>query len=426
LINQYYTQSAFYYFGENVFALRQQAFDDMLWVVLGWLESIKFADMYATRHGESDEFESGPWHGVQLSPMAAHRSRVFYELASVGWDDALCDGGMTWNPSLTPYKNAITNELYTAASISMYLYFPGDNNSSPFMTGSSEPPFGNPHDPVYLENAIKSYKWLKDSHMRNEVGLYQDGFHINGWHRYSNGTINPGTGKCDELNSMVYTYNQGVLLTANRGLWLATGARSYLDDGHDLVSSVIRATGWPNNEDRRWQGLGRGGVLEEFCDHRLYCSQDGQTFKGIFFHHLTEFCRPLRKQEKSFLTLQTTATTGFDDEVYKDHLAKCAAYGKWVEHNAEAALSTRNGNGLFGMWWGAPRRHFRDHDNLDDFKQQLPDGAVDHLNPAYDPRPFEQEHTNDFNDRGRGRTVETQGGALSILRARWQWETSYS
>ena len=38
---------------------------------------------------------SGGWHGLQISPMAAHRARIFYDLASTGWDEALCDGGMT-------------------------------------------------------------------------------------------------------------------------------------------------------------------------------------------------------------------------------------------------------------------------------------------------------------------------------------------
>ena len=39
---------------------------------------------------------------------------------------------MSWNPYLEPYKNAITNELFISASIGMYLYFPGDDNDSPF------------------------------------------------------------------------------------------------------------------------------------------------------------------------------------------------------------------------------------------------------------------------------------------------------
>lgn len=422
IVNKYFTQTAFFYFGENALGLRNQAFDDMLWVVLGWLESIKFGDMYARRHASGREFESSAWHGLQLRPLAAHRARIFYELASRGWDESLCSGGMVWNPSLTPYKNAITNELFAAASISMYLHFPGDNNSAPFFDAKDER-FCEPHNPVYLENAMKAYKWLKESNMRNERGLYQDGFHITGWRRYRNGTVDPGTGQCDELDAMVYTYNQGVLLTANRGLWLATGASSYLEDGHELITSVIEATGWPS-QNKVWKGLGRGGVLEEFCDHGLYCSQDGQTFKGIFFLHMTEFCRPLRPSEKDLFAKFTSS--GFDEEAYKFHLARCASYRPWVDHNAEAALVTKNEDGLFGMWWGVPykTRDIAEWESLAD-QQELPEGAVDHLNPIPHFRPSFYDHDHDLNDRGRGRTVETQGGALAVFRARWHWQAFY-
>lgn len=417
LVNKYYMQSSFFYFGENAFGLRQQAFDDMLWVVLGWLESIKFMELYVSKHWDFGGLTSDEWHGVQMKPMAAHRARIFYELASAGWDTQLCDGGMVWNPSLEPYKNAITNELYAAASISMYLYFPGDNNTSPFMQSGSEPPCGAPHDPIFLENAIKTYKWLKDSGMQNRQGLYQDGFHITGWKRYPNGTINPGSGRCDDLDTMVYTYNQGVLLTASRGLWLATGARSYLEDGHDLISNVIRATGWPN-KSKKWRGLGRAGVLEEFCDHGLYCSQNGQTFKGIFFHHLSEFCRPLRPQEEEWMA--AFIAQGMDEEAYKYHMSRCAAYLRWVEHNADAALVTRNDDGLFGMWWGVRKSH----EQSQGIEQELPAGAVDHINPIVLGQ--QNLEADDVNDRGRGRTVETQGTALAVLRAKWMWQSFHA
>lgn len=426
LVNKYYSQSGFFYFGENVFALRNQAYDDMLWVVLGWLESTKFADMYSARHEASSQLESGGWHGLQLSPLAAHRARVFYELAAHGWDDYLCDGGMTWNPSLTPYKNAITNELFIAASISMYLYFPGDNNSAPFLASGPGADYCKAHSPIYLENAIKSYKWLRESGMRSEEGLYQDGFHIRGWRRYPNGTINPGTGRCDELNTMVYTYNQGVLLTANRGLWLATGASSYLQDGHELISDVIRATGWQDSDhdqskNQEWYGLGRGGVLEEFCDHTLRCSQDGQTFKGIFFTHLSEFCRPLRPHERDLFP--QFIQNSIDQDVYEYHLARCASYKSWIDHNAAAAMVTKNDDGLFGMWWGVP--HNADQGVWEAIPtQSLPDGAVDHRNMG---SVFGNGMVSgdDLNDRGRGRTVETQGSALAVIRARWQWRAVY-
>lgn len=423
IIDRYYSHTTVFYFGENAFGLRNQAYDDMLWVVLGWLENLKFAEMYSLKHW--DFIQSGRlsdsgigWHGLQISPMAAHRARIFYDLASAGWDESLCGGGMTWNPYLTPYKNAITNELFIAASIAMYLYHPGDNNTSPYVAQDGEG-FFKPHDPLMLENAIKSYKWLMESHMRNwKTGLFQDGFHVTGWRKYPNGTINPGTGNCDDLDAMVYTYNQGVVLSASRGLWLATGSRSYLDDGHVLVENVMRATGWPNN-DSTWRGLGRGGVMEEFCDHQGWCSQDGQTFKGIFFHHLSEFCRPLWPQEEAFLS--TSSRAGFDRSIYQYHLARCAAYDKWIFHNANAASATRDSDGHFGMWWT-----FREPDENTMATIQrttiLPPGANDTRNPKPEDWPGQMINSSDSNDRGRGRTVETQSGGLAILRAKWNWK----
>src|SRR5438034_8520481 len=125
----------------------------------------------------------------------------------------------------------------------MYLYFPGDDIDAPFQnSGIRDGDITLPHHPSHLQAAIKAYRWLKNSKMINSNGLYADGFHIRGW----DGPGNPGTRKCNVLNPMVYTYNQGVVLSGLRGLWLATGARSYLDDGHELVNNVIQATGWSN------------------------------------------------------------------------------------------------------------------------------------------------------------------------------------
>ena len=134
-INRYFTQLTSFYFGENAFSLRTQAYDDMLWVVLGWLESIKFINLHSSLHYAQPASQSllhsqnSSWYARQFIPQFAHRARLFYDLASKGWDTTLCGGGMVWNPHLAPYKNAITNELFIAASIGMYLYFPGDDNA---------------------------------------------------------------------------------------------------------------------------------------------------------------------------------------------------------------------------------------------------------------------------------------------------------
>ena len=245
-INQYFTQIASFYHAENAFSLRTQAYDDMLWVVLGWLESIKFIHRHSELHHPSpspqdqqsttEGINTSIWYAQQFIPQFAHRARIFYDLAAKGWDTSLCSGGMIWNPYLAPYKNAITNQLFIAASVNMYLYFPGDDNPSPFTFGLTDA-----HDSQYLTAAITAYDWLKSSNMTNPLGLYTDGFHISSLNKPNSSSEDR---KCDLRDEQVYTYNQGVILSGLRGLYTATANRSYLEDGHQLIRNVISASGW--------------------------------------------------------------------------------------------------------------------------------------------------------------------------------------
>ncbi|KAI5864719.1 glycoside hydrolase family 76 protein [Durotheca rogersii] len=472
LVDSYFTQLTAYYFGQDAFAIRNQAYDDMLWVVLGWLETIRLVGTHTDLHfgtgapsaqssSSSPEIErffaNQTYHGNQWVPAFAHRARIFWDLASQGWDTELCGGGMIWNPRLLPYKNAITNELFIAGSVAMYLRFPGDDNESPFGFGDGDGGWP-PRDARYLKAAVEGYRWLAASNMTDAQGLYTDGFHIGGY-----GDPDNNNTRCDERNEVVYTYNQGVLLTGLRGLWEATGAASYLADGHALVQNVVAATGYdlaadrprddhPRDDDRRrrhhlprWHGLGRAGVMEDLCDASATCSQDGQTFKGIFFHHLAAFCEPL--------TAPRRATPAFA-AARSAHARACAAYGGWLAHNAGAALRTRDARGRFGQWWTAglllgargpwPSRAddgvLRDGRGVDYRNDGVPDDAVWRAgaglgSPAGDGEPPAQRPlgrptgsapraartpADDPNSRGRGRTVETQGGGLALLRAYWQ------
>ena len=466
-INRYFTHAIGYYFGENAFAIRMQAFDDMLWVVLGWLEAMKFIKLHSEIHYDIKDEGEDAWYGEQYVPAFAHRARIFYGLARRGWDTELCGGGMVWNPRLLPYKNAITNELYIAASASMYLYFPGDNISSPYTAPQHPPPdhidqktFQMYHeedetiatsaiqyDRSFLNAAIEGYDWLKNSNMTYSRGLYVDGFHIKDYG--VNGTI--GTGKCDERNEMVYTYNQGVLLSGLRALWEGTGNITYLSDGHQLVRNVIAATGWrlfdephlpPGRHEKwKWHGLGRAGILEDVCDASGRCNQDGQTFKGIFFHHLTLFCEPLPEIAKA-----PGKTFAGDREIRMMHKQSCVEYAPWVVRNAKAALRTRDEKGRFGMWWAAGIGWDEDMSHwtgVEGMSERLPKHAVDlrngledertqqwwpaemdegrsRANRRYEPIEFDENAYRDPNDRGRGRTVETQGGGVAVLRAMWE------
>ena len=443
-INRYFTQLSTFYFGENAFSLRNQAYDDMLWVVLDWLEAIMFikqhSSLYKPETSTSGSLGASSWYARQFAPQFSHRARVFYDLASKGWDETLCGGGMVWNPDLYPYKNAITNQLFIAASISMYLHFPGDDDDAPFASESvgigSIPP-AKARDEIYLHNAVKGYQWLKNSGMRNGQGLYVDGFHIGGWR-----PRNPGTRRCDVRNEMVYTYNQGVILTGLRGLWEATGEREYLDDGHHLIQSVIAATGWAGRDKPghwRWAGLGRNGVLEEVCDWSGICSQNGQTFKGIFFHHFSVFCAPLTNENDEGRPWLR------DNDVHARHQQKCQQYAGWINWNADAATLTKDSNGEFGEWWGReaydaeieePSYDGTDYRNFvvpQDDVWQISEIREDVLDDTLERRQelrlrFLKEATprekpvdeRDINDRGRGRTVETQSGGLSVVRAAWK------
>ncbi|OTB05613.1 glycoside hydrolase family 76 protein [Hypoxylon sp. CI-4A] len=499
LVDEFFAQIIAYYFGQDAFAIRNEAYDDILWVVLGWLETIQLVNTHSDLHFKpnirdevtSPEVDSSrrfenflgnqTYHGNAWVSAFAHRARIFWDLASNGWDTKLCGGGMVWNPRLLPYKNAITNELFIAASISMYLYFPGDNNPSPFYAAKDmdEPNFHGrtePKDARYLKAAVEGYKWLVGSNMTDRHGLYTDGFHISGYaDTESNNT------KCDRRNNMVLSYNQGVLLTGLRGLWEATGASSFLSDGHKLIQSVIKASGYDLTSDTllddlstlhpghlpKWHGLGRAGVMEDPCDASGTCSQDGQTFKGIFFHHLTAFCAPLSEPTPDS---GTNVDIRALEAARESHSRACSSYSGWLKHNARAALGTRDKDGKFGQWWtagildnwtgawptmaddGIPY----DADSIDYRNYGVPNDTTWRAQPPKSHLPVdvplssqkqtqkplsstteaedyqiselkrkrdvgdESANARDPNTRGRGRTVETQGGGLALLRAYWK------
>lgn len=380
---------------------------------------------------------------------------------------------MNWNPRLNPYKNAITNELWIAASISMYQHFPGDNFTAPWLASTVFPE----KDPAHLAAAVEGHKWLMGINMTNSQGLFVDGYHID--------FRKPGNTECDVRDEMVYTYNQGVILTGLRELWSVSGASSYLQEGHGLIQAVISATGWSlqnntpvddlgpfphNGALPPWHGIGRGGILEEQCDASGTCSQDGQTFKGIFFHHLSAFCETLEP-------FPVDRGSSFDVEAYQrvraSHANACRSYLSWVQHNSVAALQTRDGQGRFGMWWGASLFDnlvvTREDDGVDHSAENITDyrnygtpqddnwgpgsrwlpgdlgESTVHENAivsessgqhvlggdrgSESPRRTRtqlRKNRNDPNKRRRGRTVETQIGGLALLRAYWEMSQSAS
>jgi len=402
------------------------------WVVLEWLEAIKFISQYGS-YAMSDL-------GQADIARFAHRAHIFYNIVQNQFDTSLCGGGITWNPALAPYKNAITNELFLASSIAMYLYFPRDDNPDPYPTPDyfnttnttlSALPALTAHDPILLSNAEREYQWFKTHNFTNAQGLIVDGFHIS-----DNQT------SCDERNEMVYTYNQGVLLSGLRGLWEATGDTSYLTDGYALVETVINATGWHARsplQAGQWAGLGRNGIMEDYCDAPANCSQDNQVFKGIYFHHLDLFCEPLPTSTRLVPGLTKLAPSALASK----HAGMCASYTLWIEHNAHAALSTRDASGIIGGWWGASYVDKTQGPWLE-YAVPRPRGSTDEWNEPWITQQspwlcrgqhgcqpggrgrhtvgkrmsrFLERRRRDVNDVGLGRTVETEAAGLGVVKA---------
>lgn len=354
LADHYLSHIISFFYGQDDASLKTQAFDDILWVVLQWLEAIKTLDARVAT------FPPSSWTGAEWRAPFAQRALEFYTLAETGWDTLLCGGGMMWNPRLEPYKNAVTNELFVAASISMFLYHPT-------------------HNRTHLANAMAGHRWLAKSGMQNTHGLYTDGFHVS----RLRAPPEAGEKRCDVRNEMVYTYNQGVLLSGLRGLAEATGERVYLEEGFALVDAVRSSEGAVGE-------IVRAGVLTEKCDPAGRCSQDGQTFKAVWMHHFTRFCEPM---------LAGAAVAEW-------HAHECAEYREWMLVNAEAAWGTRDEAGVVGSWWGARGQAPRE--------TVIDVGAVDYRNEG---QVGGETVKGDLNDRGRGRTVESHTGGLAALRA---------
>lgn len=411
-----------------------------------WLDAINLINRNTT-YAQSDAGQSN-------IARFAHRAHIFYNIVQNQFDTSLCNGGITWNPELAPYKNAITNQLFLSSSVAMYLYFPGDADSDPYpstnytsRTNATLPPLPPlaARDPILLDNAKKEWSWFQSHNFTNPQGLVVDGFHIS-----DNQTT------CDQRNEMVYTYNQGVMLSGLRLLWEATGDYTYLSDGYGFVKTTIQATGWNANNSSQageWAGLGRNGIMEDYCDAPANCSQDAQVFKGIYYHHLQKFCAPLPTSTSLIANLTYLASPSLAAQ----HAGECQSYVPWIQHNAYAALQTENSSGVFGGWWGASYLN-KTQQPWPQWAKPPPAGSWDvrnepslldislwRCNPAdRECASWVEEHRGvdrrggigfgggtgdmkrmlqdwrqkrDPDNQGRGRTVETHGAGLGVVKA---------
>ncbi|KAF9452364.1 glycoside hydrolase family 76 protein [Macrolepiota fuliginosa MF-IS2] len=184
--------------------------DDAGWIVLAlW----KIADYKSSR-------------GQDPSPYNNAASNI-YNIIAGQWDNT-CGGGETainerspvWWSTAHTYKNAITNELFLLTSANGYLR----NNN-----------------PTYLDNAQKTWNWLKASGMRNSDGLWNDGLDFNtcqnNGQRSLDATIQRLTNNNILKESCDNAASGGAVCNQDQGLW-TKHLQYYLDMANDSTRTA--------------------------------------------------------------------------------------------------------------------------------------------------------------------------------------------
>lgn len=144
-------------------------------------------------------------------------------------------GGIFWS-KVTPYTNAIANELYLAVAASLANRIPSRKD-------------------YFLDIAQTQWNWFKNSGLINKDNLINDGL----------------TDDCKNNGMQTWTYNQGVILGGLVELSKATGDKSLLTTAQTIASAAITK-------------LSKDGILFEGCEPN--CGSDGAQFKGVFMRNL--------------------------------------------------------------------------------------------------------------------------------------------
>ncbi|OTA63600.1 glycoside hydrolase family 76 protein [Hypoxylon sp. EC38] len=144
-------------------------------------------------------------------------------------------GGIYWS-KVTPYTNAIANELYLSVAASLANRIPSRKD-------------------YFLDTAKAQWNWFKNSGLINKDNLINDGL----------------TDDCKNNGMQTWTYNQGVILGGLVELSQATGDKSLLTQAQTIASAAITK-------------LSKDGILFEGCEPN--CGSDGSQFKGIFMRNL--------------------------------------------------------------------------------------------------------------------------------------------
>ena len=190
-------------------------YDDEGWWILAWIAAYDLT-------GDSKYLEMAK---ITFSDMAT------------GWDE-VCGGGIYWKkPDIG--KSAVQNELFMLCAIRLHQRSSGSTS-------------GN----TYLQWALKTWEWFRNSGMINERYQVENGLN----------------GNCEVSEGRIYTYNQAMILSALIELDEEVKDAVLLETAEKIARAAIKNLVYEN------------GILKEPNEPDL--NGDATQFKGIFMRHL--------------------------------------------------------------------------------------------------------------------------------------------
>jgi hypothetical protein len=210
------------------------------------------------------------------NPRYLEQAKFIFRDMSSAWEDKVCGGGLYWHKRELNYKNAITNSLFLASAAKLALR--------------------EPDNPQYLEWANRIWTWFKASGMINSEQLVNDGLDSN----------------CRNNGKRVWSYNQGVLMGGLVDLYRSTNDQTVLDQAVAIAdASIVK--------------LAPNGILQDPCEPKGDCGNDGPQFKGVFMRNLAALYKVVPKP----------------------------SYREFIVRNANSIWANRNNANHFGLTWDA-------------------------------------------------------------------------
>jgi predicted alpha-1,6-mannanase (GH76 family) len=255
-------------------------YDDELWWALAWIKvyDVTKDEKYLTTAAAIFEDAKSAWGTSPCGGLwlVTHSSReVSLTNILLRWDKAHTGVG------------AVENELYLTTAAKLANRLPS-----------------TPSGGYYFNEAMKAYTWFINSGLIN-----------------SNNTINNGLvlSTCKNDGNIVFSYNQGILLSGLAELTWATGDNTYNELANTIATAAIHALTDSN------------GILHEACE-ATGCDGDEEQFKGVFGRNI------------QFLVNRATVLPAETRTLFTNFL----------EVNANAIWADDQASNQLGLVWSGP------------------------------------------------------------------------